>query len=283
MLAASTVLCQNISAMRQEKILREYDPRLGVSITSLAFEYTAGFHVAEHAHGSDQLIFAIRGVMEVFSGQSMWLIPPQFALWIPAQTSHRIDMPQAVSIRTLYLRPGMVARSSPGCAVLHVTPLLRELIVETVRIGQLRARNRHECALRDLLVFHLTKASSAPISITVPAEAHALCLARWVLDHPSQSKPLAALCADAGVGIRTIQRTFRKEVGTDFATWRRQVRLTKAVELLASGYSVKEVAFAVGYSQPSAFVDTFRRTFGVTPKAWTLQLERLSREETHQT
>jgi AraC-like DNA-binding protein len=94
---------------------------------------------------------------------------------------------------------------------------------------------------------------------------------------------LAALCADAGVGIRTIQRTFRKEVGTDFATWRRQVRLTKAVELLASGCSVKEVAFAVGYSQPSAFVDTFRRTFGVTPKAWTLQLERLSREETHQT
>jgi AraC-like DNA-binding protein len=251
-------------------------------MTSLAFDYTAGFHVAEHAHGSDQLIYAIRGVMEVISGQSMWLIPPQFALWLPAGTSHRIDMPQAVSMRTLYLRPGLVTRSSPGCAVLHVTPLLRELIVETVRIGQLHARNRHECALRDLTVLHLTKASSAPIFVTVPAEARALSVARKVLDHPDQLKPLAALCADAGVGVRTIQRIFLKEVGTDFATWRRQVRLTKAVGLLVSGCSVKEVAFAVGYSQPSAFVDTFRRTFGSTPKAWTLSLEKLSREETHQ-
>ena len=46
-------------------------------------------------------------------------------------------------------------------------------------------------------------------------------------------------------------------------------RLTKAVELLVACYSVKQVAFAIGYSQPSAFVEAFRRTFGVTPKVWT--------------
>jgi AraC-like DNA-binding protein len=80
------------------------------------------------------------------------------------------------------------------------------------------------------------------------------------------------LCANAGVSARTIQRTFQKEVGTDFESWRRQVRLIKAVELLISGFSVKEVAFAVGYSQPSPFVETFRRTFGMTPRVWALSL-----------
>ncbi len=50
----------------------------------------------------------------------------------------------------------------------------------------------------------------------------------------------------------------------------------KAVELLVSGRPVKEVAYSVGYGQPSAFVAVFRETFGKSPKAWTLALERLN-------
>jgi AraC-like DNA-binding protein len=65
-----------------------------------------------------------------------------------------------------------------------------------------------------------------------------------------------------------VQRFFHREVGTDFETWRRQVRLMKAVELLASGRRIKEVAFAVGYGQATTFVAMFRRSFGLTPKAW---------------
>lgn len=270
------VLRHNISPMRHYEVLTEYDPKRGVSVATLAYEYPAGFQVTEHAHGSDQLIYAIRGVMQVSSGQSMWLIPPHFALWIPAQTHHRIRMPGAVSMRTLYFRPGLVLGSSSGCAVLHVTPLLRELIVETVRVGQLRVRNMLERTLRDLTIFYLKKASPVPTFVTLPTERRALSVAQAVLANPALSRPLADLCDHVGVSVRTVQRTFRKDVGTDFESWRRQVRLTKAVELLVSGYSVKEVAFAVGYRQSSAFVEAFRRTFGTTPKAWTLSLEKLN-------
>jgi AraC-like DNA-binding protein len=262
--------------VRQSGILTEYDPKRGVSIATLAYEYPSGFRVPEHAHGSDQLIYAIRGVMEVFSGQSVWLIPPHFALWIPARTSHRIQMPGPVSMRTLYWRPGLASPSSRGCAVLHVTPLLRELIIEAVRIGQLRTRNHHECALRDLLILHLKHASPMPTFVTLPREQRALAVAEAVLTNPAQSKPLAALCAGVGVSVRTIERAFRKDVGTDFESWRRQARLVKAVELLVAGRSIKEVAFAIGYRQSSAFVEMFRRTFGATPKAWISALEKLN-------
>ena len=259
--------------MRQYGILRNLDPKRGVSVNTLAYEYTSGFQVPEHAHGSDQLIYAIRGVMEVHAGRSMWLIPPHFALWIPALTFHRIRMPAAVSMRTLYFRPRLVERATPGCAVLYVAPLLRELIVEAVRIGRLRTRNHHERALRDLTILHLRSASAAPTFVTLPREPRALAVARAVLDRPGESNSLPSLCAQAGASVRTLQRIFQKDVGTDFDTWRRQARLTKAVELLVSGASVKEAAFAVGYNQPSAFVEAFRRTFGSTPKAWTAALQ----------
>jgi AraC-like DNA-binding protein/mannose-6-phosphate isomerase-like protein (cupin superfamily) len=254
--------------MRQSGVVTEYDPKRGVSVAALAHEYPSKFQVPEHAHGSDQLIYAISGLMEVSSDQSVWLIPPHFALWIPAGTRHRIHMPGPVSMRTLYLRTGLSGRLEPRCAVLHVTPLLRELVVEAVRVGRLRMRDGCECALRDLLIAQLQKASPMPTFVTLPQEERAFAVAQAILRNPAESKKMTALCANAGVGVRTIERTFRKEVGTSFESWRRQVRLTRAVELLVSGSSIKEVACKVGYCHPSAFVEVFRQTFGTTPKAW---------------
>jgi AraC-like DNA-binding protein len=258
-------------------ILTEFDPKRGVSIATLAYEYPPGFRVPEHAHGSDQLIYAIGGVMEVSADQGLWLIPPHFALWIPARTRHGIRMPGAVSMRTLYVRPGLAEPAAPGCTVIHVSPLLRELILEAVRIGRLRTRNHHECALRDLLILHIENASLMPAGVNRPRDPRARAVAECVLRNVGQTQTAAALCAAAGASVRTIERKFRQEVGSDFETWRRQVRLMKALELLVSGQSVKEVAFRIGYRQPSAFVEMFRRTLGSTPKAWMAAIEKLDK------
>lgn len=258
--------------MRHNEILRDFDPRAGESVATLAWEYPAEFEVPEHAHGSDQLIYAISGVMEVRSGPSLWVIPPQFALWIPARTPHRIRMPAAVSMRTLYFRPALMARPRGPCAVLHVTPLLRELVLEATRLRRLRARNEYERAVRDLVMAQLKEASPVPTFIYMPEEMRALRVARGAMEDAGRARSLAVLAKEAGASVRTIQRIFHRETGSDFDSWRRQLRLTKAVELLIAGRSVKEVALSVGYRQPSAFVETFRRTFGSTPRAWMREL-----------
>ncbi|HEX3684465.1 MAG TPA: helix-turn-helix transcriptional regulator [Bryobacteraceae bacterium] len=261
--------------MRQSGILTKYDPKHGVSVATLAYEYSPGFHVPEHAHGADQLIYAIRGAMEVSSGQSRWLVPPHFALWVPARIRHRIYMPGEVSMRTLYLRPGLVRALPNRCAVLQATPLLRELIVEIVRLGRLRWKNRLERALRAVTVAQIESASTLPTQITMPKEARARAAAEAVLQDPAQRQTLAGLCTDIGVSVRTMERLFRREVGTPFELWRRQARLMKAVQLLVDGCPVKQAAFTVGYRQPSAFVEAFRKSLGTTPKAWILGLEKL--------
>jgi transcriptional regulator GlxA family with amidase domain len=97
-----------------------------------------------------------------------------------------------------------------------------------------------------------------------------------VMENPACPISLKSMCVTAGVSVRTFERTFRREIGTNFECWRRQVRLMKAIEMLVAGERVKEVAFAVGYQHPGAFVALFRETFGTTPKAWISALERLN-------
>ena len=258
-------------ARLRQAIVRENDPRRGVAISTLAREYARGSTVETHAHGSDQLIYASLGVMQVSSGQQFWVIPPHFGLWIPARTRHEIRMPEAVSMRTLYLRPGLAAGRC-ACAVLHVRPLLRELIFEAVRVGNLRTSSAIERALAELLLAELGKASPVPGALTLPSDGRALGVAQAVMADLRSRATLKGMCAGAGISVRTLERAFRKETGTDFETWRRHVRLLKAVELLVSGRSVKEAAFTVGYQQPNALVALFRSTFGATPKAWMLSL-----------
>jgi AraC-like DNA-binding protein len=248
-----------------------YDPKPGVAISTLAYEYPRGYNVPEHGHGAHQVIHATHGVMEVTVGQTLWLIPPQFAIWIPARTRHSIRMPARVSMRTLYLRPRLAARMPDTCAVLHVTPLLRELIVETVRRGALRV-NRADGPMTQVLLAELHAASPMPTQLTLPKDPRALGLAQSLVVNPGARRSLRTLCKEYGVSVRTLERVFRRDVGTDFETWRRQLRLMNAVERLVAGASVKQVAYAVGYRQPSAFVAAFRRSFGLTPKAWTAAL-----------
>jgi len=262
----------NISAVRHF-IVRENDPKRGVSIATHSHDYPRGFRVALHAHESDQLVYSSQGVMEVASGQSVWTIPPHFGLWIPARTLHEIRMPERVSMRTLYLRPALT-RLPAACAVIHVGSLLRELIFEIVRVGQLRFRNRIECALRDLLIAELMRATPVPTVVVLPKDSRAAKVAQAVIADPAARVSLHSMCSAAGLSVRTLERIFLREVGTDFECWRRQVRLMKAVELLVAGSSVKEASFAVGYQQPSAFVALFRSNFGTTPKAWISALGR---------
>ncbi|HMD49921.1 MAG TPA: helix-turn-helix transcriptional regulator [Bryobacteraceae bacterium] len=254
--------------MRQSGFLTEYDPKPGVSIATLAYDYPPDYYVDEHSHGSDQLIHATRGVMEISSGQSSWLIPPHFAIWIPERMPHRLRMRGAVSMRTLYLRKTVASRMPRHGSVLQVSPLLKELIVEAVRIGQLRPRQTLHRALQSLIVSELERAAPIPSFVTLPKDRRAQAVAEAVMSNRDGSASLAVLSKSAGASVRTVERAFRRDTGLSFESWRRQFRLMKAIGLLVEGRPVKEVAFEIGYRQPSAFVQMFRSTLGATPKAW---------------
>jgi AraC-like DNA-binding protein len=62
-----------------------------------------------------------------------------------------------------------------------------------------------------------------------------------------------------------VERLFQDDVGMTFGKWRQQLRLMRAMQLLAEGAKVSHAALESGYSTPSSFISMFRKTLGTTP------------------
>lgn len=77
-----------------------------------------------------------------------------------------------------------------------------------------------------------------------------------------------------GIGERTLQRQLRSE-GTTFASLVDEVRGSLAREYLRDpGVTISEVAYLLGFSEPSAFSRAFRRWTGKSPRAFRTAAQR---------
>ena len=241
------------------------DPEEGLDIRSLASGYSAGFIIDAHLHDWHQLVYATRGVMTVNTSTSSWVVPSHRALWVPAGTEHEIEMVGAVSLRTLYVKAGLSASLPRHCCVVNVSPLLRELILHTIKIGMLDRYVPAQKRLVGVILDQLETLRMVPLKLPMPRDRRALRVVELVRANPSDSNSLDLLSTKVGASKRTIERLFLSETEMTFGKWRQQLRLLHALRLLAAGESVTTAALEVGYDSTSAFISAFKTALGTTP------------------
>jgi AraC-like DNA-binding protein len=113
----------------------------------------------------------------------------------------------------------------------------------------------------------LLEAQAAQVLEKLPAERDLLGRVRQITSEllPEGEPSLEGVAERLGLGARTLQRRLR-EGGTTFRALVDDVRHECAVAQLARPEtSVAEVAFSLGFSDPSAFTHAFRRWTGRTP------------------
>jgi AraC-like DNA-binding protein len=82
---------------------------------------------------------------------------------------------------------------------------------------------------------------------------------------PGDGSTLADWSGRLSLDEKTIQRLFHKETGMTFGQWRQQARLLLALERIAVGEKIIDIAGELGYDSPSAFTTMFKKQFGKTP------------------
>ena len=224
-----------------------------------------------HHHDLHQIEYAVRGVVEVETADGRYLLPPQQAAWIPAGLEHETTINTAVRTISVFFERRLVAGAGDRARILAVDPLLREMVVHSVRwpierVERDAVADRYFHALADLVGATLDNESPLRLpTSTHPVVAEAMAHTQQTLATASA----AGVSSAVNVSERTLRRLFDAEVGQSWRSYLQQARLLRATALLADGDgTVLDIATAVGFDSVTAFTRAFVQRCGETPSAY---------------
>ena len=247
--------------------LHEFDTGIA-PVVAKARDYPAGEESPRHAHPTAQLLYAVEGVMVVTTEWGQWIVPPTRGIWLPIRTWHQVRMVTPVRMRTVYVRADSLDGLPEQCRVLAITPLMRELILAAMSVPVPYDADSRDDRLMRLLLDEIRTLPSLALSLPRPSSAPLQNLCDAMLSRLDDDTSLDGWARQLAMDARTLQRRFQRETGLSFGQWRRQARLIGALERLAAGRSVLEVALDLGYSSPSAFATMFKRELGASPSSF---------------
>lgn len=248
------------------------DMRQGGRSTAGAFVYE-GHRVTttRHFHDLHQLEYVVRGVLEVETDSSAYIISERQAAWIPAGLGHisTIDTPlRSVSI---FLHPKLIQPTYHDAGIVGVSPLIREMIRYASRWPIDRTSTD---ALADAY-FHcfaelLAELLDSQRPFSLPTSNHPQLAA--ALKHTGNDlgcTTIEAAAQAAGMSPRSLRRLCQRELQMTWREYTQQARLMRAAALLADpALTVLQVATRVGFDSASSFTRAFKNTWGQPPSAY---------------
>ncbi|MDF3199826.1 helix-turn-helix transcriptional regulator [Pseudomonas sp. 1912-s] len=237
------------------------------TVVAIGTDYPDGYLLKRHSHRRGQLLYGATGVMQVSTQEGNWVVPPQRAVWIPAQVPHEVLM-LGVSTRSLYIEPQAVAELGPNCHVISISPLMRQLLIDAVEMPLEYEETGRDGTLISLLLHELARAAHLPLHIPLPQDPRLLALCLEFLQQPDVHQSPVQWAEHSHLSLRTFSRHFRQQTGLNFLQWRQRACVVQALARLASGESVTRIALDLGYENPAAFSSMFRRVLGHAPSTY---------------
>ena len=232
---------------------------IGVSLGTSAIELDF------HHHRKAQLLMPMRGVLTCEADGVLWIVPPQSAIWIPGGMSHSIRFSGTIEGYNVFIDSAAAPNLSSSCCAVSVTPLLRELLVRAAQLPVLYPEGGSESHLVTLLLDEIAAAPLGKLSVPMPTDARLRRILKTLMANPARRGTLESWAKRAGLSERSLARLITRQTGMSFGRWRQQLSLMLALQWLAEGTSIQQVASSLGYESAGSFVSMFRKTLGVTP------------------
>jgi AraC-like DNA-binding protein len=215
-------------------------------------------------------VYAASGVLTVHTDRGTSIVPANRVAWTPAEFSHHHRAHGDTDMRILFLAPSL-ARLVPD----HPVVFLASGLAREVLLALTGPRNYDDAApgysssarsrLLRVLVDEFREADEQPLQLPEPRDDRLQAVARMLHEEPAGNATLAELGRVIGASSRTLSRLFRDELGMTFYEWRTQLRIYRALVLLAEGHDTTRTAYACGWSNPSSFIAAFTSIIGTTP------------------
>lgn len=221
-----------------------------------------------HAHYRAQLFQIVSGSLRLETVSGTFVVPPERAVFVPSMMAHKVTYLQPTTLSYLFFRPDAVSHLPMTVGVTQTTPLLRELTLAFLDIPRSQSGCARAERLAAVILDQLGTSAELPLYLPMPNSDRLRRMADAMRNDPGDDRGIADVAAQVAMSTRNFQRRFQSETGLTYRAWKRQARLVRAVELLAEGRPVGDVAHLLGYSSPSAFISAFHQAFGVPPSRY---------------
>ncbi|MBV7534986.1 helix-turn-helix transcriptional regulator [Duganella sp. sic0402] len=228
-------------------------------------EKTGSLEIEPHSHIKAQFFLCLRGVLTCESAGGFWLVPPQSALWIPADTEHALKMEGVVEGYTAFIDADALPMLPETCSAYSASQLMRELMRRSASFPALYPEGGFESRLIALLLEEIQRTPRADLHLPIPSDKRARRIVDMMLANPGQRGTITSWAKLAGLSERTLSRLIAEQTGMSFGRWRQQITIILAVQRLGAGASIQQVAAELGYESASSFVTMFRKAVGVPP------------------
>ena len=218
-----------------------------------------------HQHRKGQLLLWMRGVLTCEVAGGFWLVPPGGAIWVPGGMQHRMDVAGTVECYVVYVDAAASDGLPHECCTLSATPLLRELVIRSAAWPMRYEEGGMASRMMALLLDEMALARQGQVHLPMPADSRLRKLVEWIMANPSNPGGIDSWAQRMDISPRTLSRLVSRETGMSFGRWRRQLHLLLALQWLARGATVQDVADGLGYENASNFVVMFRKILGETP------------------
>ncbi|MFC3127424.1 helix-turn-helix domain-containing protein [Pseudoroseomonas globiformis] len=222
----------------------------------------------DHTHRWHQVVYAVSGALTVVVEGRSFVISPEQAVWLPSGLLHRVGSLLGAEFRSLWIARAAEAGLPDSPTVFSVPPLLQALIVEAAELEGQKDRDGYTGRVQALILDQLRRARPLPGALPWARHAPLAALCEALYADPADPRGPEEWGRAFGMSGRTLSRRFEAELGMSLRSWRRRLRLFKAVELLGGGLDVTRTAMQLGYASSSAFIYAFRSAMGCSPRSF---------------
>ena len=216
----------------------------------------------------DYLLHAVTGALRVQVEGLQWVLPPSFAAWVPAETEMKVQLDRAVTSCSILAKPGLNHGMPDRPAAFQMTRLTREMARHCSDWGKDVDHPPEARVFFEALLSTCSTLIQYSINVSRPFSDD-LALSRAIAfmeERMEQQLTAQDVAAAAGMSQRTMQRQFARELGMTWGHVLREIRMIRAVELLAlEQLSIIQIAGNCGYASMSSFNSNFRNYAGMTP------------------
>lgn len=160
----------------------------GFSFSPVVYSYPRGHVIGAHSHPFPQLLFASSGVLSVEVPKGTWVVPPQRAVWLPADCKHLVRMLTDVQITSMYIKRTK-GLEDLDCDILEVSSLLRELLLASLKIDADVELTSREIITFQLLQEELRLAAKCTPAIPLPQDRRLVEVCRMIVQNLRSATP----------------------------------------------------------------------------------------------